>query len=334
MNLFLDTNVYLGFYKLSGDDLEELKKLAIGVRDGGTTLLLTQQTRDEFERNREKAITDSLDFLQKAKLPLSYPRLIQSYPDYQELRKTLQRYEVLRDSLLVRAREEAATHSLHADSLIKDLWDQVTALERTSEAVEAARSRVRLGNPPGKEGSLGDAVNWEILLTAVPEGEDLLIVSGDSDYRSPLNNDSLNGFLEAEWVESKKSNIALYPSLSALFKDHYPAIKLASELERELAVAKLTGSGSFSSTHAAVAGLAAHADFTDSQVQAMADAANHNSQVGWILADRDVREFYDRLLANHRSGLGEETAASLDELLRAAVAAVEQGQPPTLPNLE
>ena len=61
MNLFLDTNVYLGFYKLSGDDLEQLKKLVIAVRDQGTTLLLTEQTRDEFERNREKTAADSLD---------------------------------------------------------------------------------------------------------------------------------------------------------------------------------------------------------------------------------------------------------------------------------
>ena len=329
MNLFLDTNVYLGFYKLSGDDLEELKKLTIAVRDGGTKLLLTQQTRDEFERNREKSIADSLDFLQKAKLPQSFPRLIQSYPEYEELRNGLRRYETLRDSLLVSARQEASTRSLHADLLIKDLWDQVTALERTDEAITAARSRVRLGNPPGKDGSLGDAVNWEILLTAVPDGEDLLVVSADSDFRSPLADGRLHGFLEDEWTEAKGSSIALYPSLSALFKDHYPTIRLASELERELAVAKLTGSDSFSSTHAAIADLGAHSDFTDSQVQAIADAAKSNSQIHWILGDRDVRQFYDALLEQRRAALSEESAAALDEQLRLASASAEDGSAST-----
>jgi hypothetical protein len=37
MELFLDTNVYLSFYKLSDDDLEELQKLAVAVRSEGTT---------------------------------------------------------------------------------------------------------------------------------------------------------------------------------------------------------------------------------------------------------------------------------------------------------
>jgi hypothetical protein len=39
MDLFLDTNIYLSFYKLSDDDLEELEKLKVAVGSGDTSSL-------------------------------------------------------------------------------------------------------------------------------------------------------------------------------------------------------------------------------------------------------------------------------------------------------
>jgi hypothetical protein len=50
MNLFLDSNIYLSFYRLSDDDLEELQKLTVAVRSKDTTLYVTDQVRDEFNR--------------------------------------------------------------------------------------------------------------------------------------------------------------------------------------------------------------------------------------------------------------------------------------------
>lgn len=52
MSIFIDTNVYLSFYHLSCDDLEELKKLTVLVRESKAILLLTDQVMDEFHRNR------------------------------------------------------------------------------------------------------------------------------------------------------------------------------------------------------------------------------------------------------------------------------------------
>lgn len=36
MNLFLDTNIYLNFYKFADDDLEELQKLTVAVKSENT----------------------------------------------------------------------------------------------------------------------------------------------------------------------------------------------------------------------------------------------------------------------------------------------------------
>jgi predicted nucleic acid-binding protein len=50
--LFIDTNIFLSFYHLSGEDLEELNKLTVLLRKGEVALLLPEQVRDEFYRMR------------------------------------------------------------------------------------------------------------------------------------------------------------------------------------------------------------------------------------------------------------------------------------------
>lgn len=160
INLFLDTNVYLGFYKLSDDDLEELKKLSVTVKSRATALYLTDQVRDEFRRNREKTISDSLASLEAAKLPKSFPRLFTNLDGYLELRKTLSQFEEQLANLLADARKAAIENRLGADELIAELFSLATPLRLTPDILEAARMRHDLGNPPGKEDSVGDAVNW------------------------------------------------------------------------------------------------------------------------------------------------------------------------------
>lgn len=43
MNLFIDTNVFLSFYHLSDDDLEEIRKLSVLLERGNIRLWLPQQ---------------------------------------------------------------------------------------------------------------------------------------------------------------------------------------------------------------------------------------------------------------------------------------------------
>ena len=69
----------------------------------------------------------------------------------------------------------------------------------------SAAMRSRLGNPPGKNESVGDAVNWETLLSTVADGTALYLVSEDKDYRSPLSENVFNEFLLDEWQTKKKS---------------------------------------------------------------------------------------------------------------------------------
>ena len=303
MHLFLDANVYLGFFKLAGDDLEELQKLVVAVRQGQTTLYVTEQVRDEYWRNREVVIDESLRNVEKARLPSGFPRLVQNYDEYQELRRALTLYEEQRGRLLKTVREAAKDGELHADRLIQELLELAYDVSASPELLAKAQRRVDRGNPPGKRASYGDAINWEVLLAAVPDHEDLLFVSGDADYESPLEPGRLMDFLRTEWRETKHSEATLYTNLTALFQAHYPDIRLAEELDKELAMAKLISSESFLQTHAAIREVEKYPEFTPEQAQALIRAANHNSQIYWIHDDDDVRDFFTRIALQYEHGL-------------------------------
>lgn len=309
LHLFLDTNTYLGFFKLSGDDLEELEKLVVAVRSGRTVLYITDQVRDEFLRNRSRVIRESLKGVEDSRLPTAFPRLLANLDGYKELREALAEYEKRRAALLQDAQRHAIEGSLQADTRIDELFSLATDLGRSDEAVARARTRHDLGNPPGKKDSLGDAVNWEVLIAGVPDGEDLVLVTGDRDYRSALDDTALDEFLMSEWAERKQSTLALHTSLSALFRSRYPDIKLAEDLEKELAINDLIASFNFRGTHLAIAKLENFGDYTPDQVRALADAAMNNSQIKQILTDADVKLFYETLTSRYSKHLEADSLA-------------------------
>jgi len=63
MKLFLDANVYLSFYHLTNDSLEELRKLITLIKTNKIELVLPEQDIDEIERQRENKICESIIFL-------------------------------------------------------------------------------------------------------------------------------------------------------------------------------------------------------------------------------------------------------------------------------
>ncbi len=306
MNLFLDSNIYLSFYRLSDDDLEELQKLTVVVKSKNTALYVTDQVRDEFNRNREGVIAGSLKAFETSKLPSGFPRLVMNYPDYEAMTKALAEYDKHRNSLSREVREAAANKKLHADGIIDELFKLARKVPMTEDIWTAAQQRFDLGKPPGKDASYGDAVNWESLLDVVPDGEDLLFVTGDSDYSSKLDILLLADALLSEWKMKKKSTVTLYKNLNSLFKDKYPTIKLASELERELAIIDLATSSNFVQTHAAIRRLDAYTDFSADEARELINAAISNDQIHRIYDDDDVYEFFTQLAIDHEGDIDPE----------------------------
>jgi hypothetical protein len=230
--------------------------------------------------------------------------------------KNLDEYERLRQyekdfkkehSILVQKLEEATRDkTLKADITIERLLKGARNVPIEKGILDRARFRHEIRNPPGKKTDrLGDAVNWETLLDKVPYGETLYFIGDDGDYYSPIDRQNFNEFLLKEWNSRKGLDLVPYRSLSEFFKEHFPNINLAAELEKELLVRDFTASSSFGQTHTLIRRLEIYTEFTSVQVNDLAQAAIYNSQISFILKDSDVKAFLKPLIKEHSDDIGE-----------------------------
>ena len=315
MNLFIDTNIFLSFYHFTSDDLEELKKLAVLVDRGDVNLLLPEQVGDEFRRNRANKIADALKRLRSQRLGLQFPQLCKDYEEYESLREAQREYERFHATLIDHLENDIAQENLKADAVIQELFELAQTMPTSFSILERARLRMDLGNPPGKKGSLGDAVTWETLLDAVTEGEDLYFISDDKDYFSPLDAASIDPYLLHEWSVEKSSQLRAYRRLSSFFRDAFPDIELASELEKDLLIQELANTSTFAQTHVVISKLSRFSDFTPAQVNEIVAAAVTNNQVYWIACDPDVRPFLTRVVSGREDQVDPDNLLRLDYVL-------------------
>lgn len=315
MNLFIDTNVFLSFYHFSSDDLEELKKLAVLLREEEVKLFLPEQVVHEFQRNRANKIADALKRLRKQSLSLQFPQISKDYDEYSRLRAAQREYSTQHAALVEKIEQDVLTENLKADEIIQELFALAESISTTADLLECARTRMDIGNPPGKKDSLGDAINWEALLQQVPDSEDLYFITDDGDYYSPLDNDLFAPFLLREWKETKGASLISYKRLSELFRDAFPNIKLASELEKDLLIQQLAISLKFAQTHRIIARLSQYSEFTPIQVNDIVEAAITNNQVYWIVEDQDVEEFLTSVIDGRENQIDPDNLKELKHLL-------------------
>jgi hypothetical protein len=130
------------------------------------------------------------------------------------------------------------------------------------------------------------------------------VLTKDGDYASKLTPTQAKGFLNDEWLARKSGKIHLYEQLSQFFKNNFPAVDFSLETEKRQAIDAFLNSGSFGSTHSAVALLSSYIDLlSNDEVEEIIHSGLENNQVAWILGDSDVNSFFNRLLAEHGEAL-------------------------------
>ena len=315
MRLFIDSNIFLSFYAFTNEDLTKLEELALMIERKEIDLLLPQQVIDETRRNRANVINNSFKKFGEAKISLEFPSYCKKYEQYTPMQKCLEQLKEFHRGMITDIQKDLDDQRLPADSLIQQLFNLATTMDNTQQSIECARLRIELGNPPGKKGSIGDAVIWETLLTKVKKGDSLCIVSDDSDFRSPLGKDSLNEFLQQEWSAAKNSELYFYRNLSEFFKGNSLEIDLETENEKDFFIQKLAESPNFATTHDLIAKLSEYGGFTQKQAEDLVDALFANSQVRMIIRDADVQEFYRDIYINYSSLLIPDKGVALMNLL-------------------
>src|ERR1700676_5648823 len=109
--------------------------------------------------------------------------------------------------------------------------------------------------------------------------EEVSLITDDKDYISQVDDTRLSEFLSNEWEKLKGTKIFLYRKLSEFFRHKFPKIKLASEMEKELAISQLARAGNFQRTHSVGANLFSFTDFTNDELNPIAGVGFRNARV-------------------------------------------------------
>lgn len=313
--VFIDTNVFLRFYAYSDDTLNEVEKLAALVQAGEIKLLATQQVIEEWARNRDKELEESFKRLGQIGASSPIPRFAAHLTQASQLSDLLKQVKASKSDLIAAINSELDGDGLRADKVISHLFQLSGVLERTESAISKARLRQELANPPGKSGSLGDQINWEILLSGVAAGTDLHIVSRDGDFKSVAFEGKPNFFLREEWKREKNSELHLYSGLAEFTKAHFPNLKLPSDVLKGHSIKNLTASTSYHQTHAAVSELAPMInELSSEEAVSLFVALTTNSQISDIISDADVKSFFSDLWDRFFLDTSKEMDSKLEEI--------------------
>jgi predicted nucleic acid-binding protein len=314
-HIFIDSNIFLDFYRLGKEDLEKLNQLIDLIKGGDIKIYLTKQVYDEFFRNREETFKKTYRGFTDSKIDVQMNSIFKNYPEYRKITLLKRALDKLRSDLGQKVESDMDSKSLVADVIVRNIFEATGVID-SDTFLEKAIIRHRLGNPPGKKNnSFGDEINWETLLDVVPSGEKLVIISNDGDYESPMSERKIDSYLEAEWAKNKKSKIYLYKSLGTFFREHDIAIDFEIEQDKNLLIENLINSHSFMTTHEVVRRLSKYNSFSDDQIKGITTALLGNSQVKSIIEDSDVKEFYTKNLSTRADLFDDETWSEIESLI-------------------
>lgn len=311
MHVFIDTNILLNFFHFTKDELNSLNDVFASHEHGATVVYLTQQVCDEFKRNRETRIKDAIKRFTDISFSAQLPSFMKDYEEYSEINQLSRLLRDKQKSIMKKAEKDIVEQNLTADKLIGAIFNRSKAIEVSDMAYSAARKRMALGNPPGKNNSIGDSVNWLILLDSVPQKKDLHIISEDGDFYSAIKEEMVHPFLKEEWNSKKQSSLFVYRTLSEFMKKNFDGVDFSFDQNKQSLIDGLMNSGSFSSTHNLIAQLESYAHFTLNEVKKILDAAMENNQFEWIITDYDVSDFLNRVAIPHIANIDNEEHKSI-----------------------
>ncbi|HRK00814.1 MAG TPA: PIN domain-containing protein [Ignavibacteria bacterium] len=221
--LFIDANIYLGFYN---SNKPEFKKLLTSLIELKNQIFITDQISNEVNRNKLNIFRQSIDnYLKQNASSISLlpehldDSISSSLIEWNKERKVLNKQiEPSNEKLIKILNETLLSVSESQDSVSKELSILFRSAQKPDKK-QIARARIRKekGNPPGKpDDPLGDQITWEILLSRIKKVTSISIVTNDRDYYTEFQgNLFLNAILFKEIKGiNPKIEIKLFDKLS------------------------------------------------------------------------------------------------------------------------
>ncbi|MCW2484958.1 DUF4935 domain-containing protein [Candidatus Symbiopectobacterium sp. NZEC127] len=179
--LFVDTNIYLDFYRAASDRLslfDELKKL-------GDTLIISEQGYKEFQRNRTVELARlSAEIKKTTSISIYTTAVLQDMVEHKQA-SSLQS-QVHKIGLQLMNKIGVMLEPNPGDDPVLDAYKELikisTYITTKNELIAKAKIRKILGNPPTSPDrhSVCDELLWEELIDSCDE--DLIIVSNDKTF--------------------------------------------------------------------------------------------------------------------------------------------------------
>jgi predicted nucleic acid-binding protein len=218
--IIIDTNIYLNFYRLdSGQSLEMLKNLNQLIKNKNFKLVLPKQIEDEFIRNKnsKSAIYGDhiLNFEKGLSVQFKIPHLIKSSQKIKQIEKTIKKLQSQKEDAVKDYKNRVFNPNSKINQQIDLLFSNAIRPPETNEVLQKAWFRNLRGNPPRKDNSsFGDAIIWESILEQCTD-DDLILISGDGDFESEINQEDIHEFLKTEWSKKTDKKIMLYTKLGS-----------------------------------------------------------------------------------------------------------------------
>lgn len=233
MKIFIDTNIYLGFFRSSEERINSLDELEKLIKDKKIELIFPLITQDELRRN-----IPLVEYFYLCEIDKHLPKA----PQFAVILRDKKVSSVLKEihkeyrKKINQLKEEYLSSVEKIKTrILESLRKEAITKQYDNQLITSAYNRKIIGNPPGnkqKNTSIGDELEWEILLSDF-YNDDLTIITNDSDWTNPIDKKSLHPFLTEEWSKKSKMTITLFTSLGEFINNFTKENKVTREEIKE-----------------------------------------------------------------------------------------------------
>lgn len=218
MKVFIDANTYIKLFegKPSRVYLDKLYEL---VKKKSFSLVFPTITRHEVYRNISVILKgkskQGKDTTEVRKVPDEFEKDVKD-----DLNKLEGEYQALWKKENDRVSKDLRTKREMGEILFEKFMPLTIDYPLTSQIVMRADRRRKFRLSPGKKNDpIGDQLAWEIVLENC-SGDNLIIVSNDSDFDYSADPSVVNPLLKTEWLKKSmgKKSIELYKDLGSFIK--------------------------------------------------------------------------------------------------------------------
>lgn len=204
--IFIDTNIFLDFYRINSKDninliLKEIKK-------NKNYFINTEQSKDEFMRNRERTIKEFIDKLKSQNYSVFNNNFISTLSDYEKYEnaiKNANNYTTIMINNCNKLKDNISEDPIC--QVFLELYDNENYFKRNDDIMKKAIYRKYAGNPPtSNKTTCCDEIIWETLLDNCCD--DLVIVSKDETWFSSFH------FLKNEYKKRTNKDLIVVQTLS------------------------------------------------------------------------------------------------------------------------